>query len=79
MPGFAHELSDGQVASLTNYLMKDVGGSHITLTEDRVKELRNGGAASPLLLLARVGMIAGAVVVILVIGFWLIRRRRKTA
>ncbi|AVF37775.1 cytochrome c [Rahnella sikkimica] len=79
MPGFAHELSDAQIASLTNYLMKDVGGSHISLTSERVKELRNGGAASPLLMLARVGMIAGAVIVILIIGIWLYRRRRKTA
>lgn len=78
MPGFEHELDDGEVAAITNHVMTGFGHSAVKLDARRVGELRQGGAASPLLLLARGGMVAGA----LVLGFvllWLWRRRRRAA
>ena len=75
MIGFAGQLNDHQIAALTNYVMQDIGKSQVQITEQRVKSLRAGGDASPLMLVSRIGMAAGAIVVVLAL-FWL-RRRRK--
>jgi mono/diheme cytochrome c family protein len=77
MPGFAHELSDQQVATLGNYLTQHYGNPKARVTVEQVKELRAGGAPSHLLLAARIGMAVGVIVLIALIAtvFW--RRRRK--
>lgn len=75
MPGFAHELTDSQVAEVTNYVAGTFGHSGVTLSADRVGELRQGGAASPLMLLARGGMaLAGVIAAVVLFRLWLRRR-----
>ena len=79
MPGFAHELSDQQIATLSNYLLDMYGNPEAEVTVDQVEALRDGqaaGAGGPnLLLLARIGMVVGGIVVLLLV-VWLVRRRR---
>ncbi len=75
MLGFADEMTDQQIADVTNYVMADIGGSDVQITTERVKTLRAGGETSPLLMLARIGMVAGGIIVVLLL-LWL-RRRRK--
>ena len=80
MPGFAHELSDTQVATLGNYLIAHFGNPAASVTAGQVAALRAGGAASDgLILAARAGLAAGALVALLLIAFLLRRRRRKRA
>lgn len=55
--------------------MQDIGNSKVQITEERVSSLRAGGDASPLMLIARVGMAAACIIVVLGL-FWL-RIRRK--
>lgn len=75
MIGFDRELTDSQIAQVTNYLMEDFGHSKVRITPERVKALRKGGDPSPLLLLAQGGMV-GAIVFILALAVWWWRRRR---
>lgn len=75
MIGFAASLSDAQIADITNYVMRDIGHSKVQITTDRVKTLRAGGEASPLMLVSRVGMALAGVAVILVVLWWWRRKR----
>ncbi|NKJ46498.1 cytochrome C [Burkholderia sp. SG-MS1] len=75
MPAFGRLLSDQQIATLGNYLLKQYGNPAASVTEEQVKTLRAGGAASPLMTIARVGMAVAALVVLGIL-FLLIRRRR---
>jgi mono/diheme cytochrome c family protein len=74
MPGFAHELTDQQIADVTNYVMATFGPGKAGTDVQRVQTLRQGGEASPLLWLARGGMIAGVLLLVALIVLW---RRRK--
>jgi mono/diheme cytochrome c family protein len=79
MPGFAKAMDDAQVAALTNYLFTSLGDAGVQISPERVAALRAGGAASPLLALARDGTIAaGVVIFLLLLGLldWFFRRRR---
>lgn len=75
MIGFAGELNDQQIASVTNYVMHDFGLSPVQISAERVATLRAGGEASPLMLLSRVGMAAAGVIVLLALWWW--RRKRS--
>lgn len=79
MPGFAAELSDQDVADIGNYVMATFGDSKVTIDVQRVGELRAGGAASPLLLLARAGMALAGLAVLVLSWLWLRRRTRRDA
>jgi len=76
MIGFAHTLNDGEIAAVTNYLMQDLGGSKVSISAERVKALRAGGEPSPLLWVARGGMVL-LVLVLLGVALWW-RRRSKS-
>lgn len=76
MPGFAHELSDRQVATLANYLTEHYGNPSAKVSAEQVKLLRAGGAPSHLVALARWAMAVVALL-ILVIVVLLVRRRRR--
>lgn len=80
MPGFAHELTDQQIATLGNYLIEMYGNPAAELSEGQVSALREGTAQAQgqpdLLLLARIGLLVGVLVVLLVIGL-VLRRRKK--
>lgn len=75
MIGFAGELNDHQIAAVTNYVMHDIGHRQVDISEERVKSLRAGGDASPLMLISRVGMAAAGIAVVL--GLIGLRLRRK--
>lgn len=77
MPSFGDRMDDAQVATLVNYLFATFGDAGVQTTPQRVGELRQGGAVSPLILLARIGIAAGAVFLLLLAWVaWLVRRRR---
>lgn len=78
MPGFAHELTDTQITTLGNYLLTNYGNPQAKVTQSQVAQLRDpltAGASSSLLTLARVGMGVGLLLVVVLIG-WLLRRRK---
>lgn len=71
MPGFggksgdAVQLDDSQIARLSNFVFKTYGRPDVQVTPQDVALIRTGGPASPLLLLSRVGMAAGAILVLI--------------
>ncbi|MBB2200129.1 cytochrome c [Gluconacetobacter tumulisoli] len=84
MPGFSHgsyvdELSDQDVADVANYVLTQFGNPAVKVSVADVVSIRNGG---PKPLLARVGgyivpaMVAGAVVLLGLIGLIVARRRK---
>ncbi len=75
MPGFAQELSDHQIATLGNWLLQHYGNPAATVSVEQVRTLRAGGAASHLVLLARLAL---AIVLLLIIAIlWILRRRKR--
>ncbi|TWI12778.1 c-type cytochrome [Aerolutibacter ruishenii] len=77
MPGFGHELSDVQVATLTSYLREQYGAGGNALTPADIARLRTGGGnGAQLLLLARGGLLLAALIIVS-LAWWLIRRRRR--
>lgn len=79
MPGFGghpsdmNQLSDAEIAALSNYVLNQFGRSGIVVSPNDVAQERHGGPSSPLVLLARVGIaLAGFVVLLCVIlcSFW---------
>ena len=79
MPGFAAELTDSQIAAISNYVVGDFGHGKAVIDEHRVQSLRNGGDTPLLLTLARGGMLLGAVLAVLLLLFLLMRRRKRKA
>jgi len=77
MPGFAKELSDTQIATLSSYLIKHFGNPAAKVTVGQVAELRAGPVKSGLVTVARAGLALGTLVGIGTI-FWLLRRRKKS-
>lgn len=81
MPGFAHELTDRQIATLGSYLLDMYGNPEAEMTVDQVQALREGTAVAEgqpdLLLLSRIAMLAAAVVILLLVVWLLLRRRRR--
>lgn len=77
MPGFEHELNDQEIADITNYVMATFGNNQAGTDAARVAVLRQGGAASPLLWLARAGMIAGVLLIVALVFIWRRRRARS--
>jgi len=81
MPGFgghptdANPLSDRDIAVLGNYVLTHYGSANTTITEAEVAEVRRGGPASALLMLAR-GGVAAAVIVFLGIVLVVFKRRK---
>ncbi|GGF78762.1 cytochrome c [Azorhizobium oxalatiphilum] len=81
-PNAVTSLTNAEVASLSNYVLKTYGNSTLTVTPAEVQTIRIGGPQSDLLLMARVGMGAGAAVALiaaLVLLVYGLRRRRPAA
>ncbi|TYL96356.1 c-type cytochrome [Bradyrhizobium rifense] len=82
MPGFgghptdSNQLSNRDIAMLGTYVLTHYGAGDTTITEQQVSEARHGGPSSPLLPLARGGLAAGAVVLVLGVAFLIFRRRK---
>jgi mono/diheme cytochrome c family protein len=83
MPGFASgadglaALTDPEIVLLGNYLLEHYGRSGIALTAAQVAEVRRGGPSSSLIALARAGIAAAAIVLILVYMVLKARTRGK--
>ncbi len=75
MPAFGDKLNDQQAAALVNYLFTTYGDPKVQTTPERVKTLRQGGEPSPLLAIAKGGMIAVVLLVLIIV--WLVGRARK--
>ena len=78
MPGFAHELTDLQIATLSNHVLEMYGNPDARVTIEQVAALRGGTAQAQgqpnLLRLTRLGIAAGFVLVLTVV--WLMLRRK---
>ena len=70
-------LTDAQIAAVGNYVLASYGNGQATITAEQVAEGRRGGPSSPLVLLARVALGAGAVLVLSLLAFLAWRRTRK--
>jgi len=79
MPGFAHALSDQQIATLGNYLTLRYGNPAARITATQVANLRSGGAPSHLVALARLAMVAVVLLILTFIVLWRRRKRRRTS
>jgi len=70
-------LKNEEVAALSNFLLTSYGNAAVSVTADQVQVIREGGAKSSLILLARVGMSVGVVVVLLLLVLLAKRRRSR--
>ncbi|MFK3740803.1 c-type cytochrome [Massilia sp. TN1-12] len=76
-PNALNHLSNDEVAALANYLQVRFGSGAPTVKADDVASIRAGGPRSHLLLVARLGMAAGALLVV-VLAVLVVRRRRAS-
>ena len=72
-----NQLDDQQVATLSNWILHHYGNVEVTVSPEQVAEIRRGGPSSPLVMLAQVGVGVGALVLIALLVWWLMRRRHK--
>jgi mono/diheme cytochrome c family protein len=88
MPGFAGRpndlaaLSDHDIVLLGNYLLEHYGRPGIVVTAQQVAEVRRGGPSSSLVSLARAGVAAAAMALVLIVLFAVrrtIKRRSGTS
>lgn len=83
MPGFGgkandiNALNDSQVATLANYVIDNYGRTGSPVTAANVAEVRAGGPASSLLLLARIGIAVGAALALVVVLLFFVWRQRR--
>lgn len=76
-PNALNRLDNDEIAALSNYLVRQYGDGQKTVTAEDVETIRQGGPSSNLLLLARAGMLVGALVVFgVLVWFW---RKRRVA
>ena len=83
MPGFGghkfdpSQFSDNQVALLANYVFEQYGRAGTSVSQSDVAMVRQGGPSSPLVLLARLGIAAAVLVLLLLVSFLVFRRSRR--
>ncbi|CAB3810014.1 Fructose dehydrogenase cytochrome subunit [Paraburkholderia ultramafica] len=83
MPGFGGKptdftaLSDQEIALAGNYVLVHYGRADASITAQDVVAVRRGGPTSPLVTLARMGIAAGVVLVLLILAFLIVRKRRR--
>lgn len=85
MPAFGpysdvQALSDKQVATLSNYLFKQYGNPELSVTEEEVTTIRQGGPTPLIAKIAEPASIAGGVVVVvllILLAVWRLRRKRR--
>lgn len=80
---FSERLTDRQIADVSNYVLKHYGNAQVTVTEDNVRTIREGGE-KPLLakLTQPSSLIIGVIIfalILLALGFGVAKRRRKHA
>ena len=77
MPGFAKDLSDTQIATLSSYLIRHFGNPAAKVTVGQVAMLRAGTTSSVLVALVQAALAAGSLVAIGLVA-WLLRQRKKS-
>lgn len=70
-------LNNDEVAAVSNFLLTSYGNPAVSVTADQVQVIREGGATSSLILLARVGMAVGAALVLWLLVLLVRKQRRK--
>lgn len=82
MPAFEEQLTEGQIASVANYVLANFGNSDLKVSAEKVREITSGGPTPWLVqninMLMLVGVAVALLVVIAVLGL-VLSRRRKTA
>ena len=77
-PNCRHPIWSGS-HGIRTYVLTHYGPGDTSITEQQVNEVRRGGPSSPLLPLARGGLAAATVIVILGAAFLIFRRRKASA
>ncbi|ADU71682.1 cytochrome c [Pantoea sp. At-9b] len=77
-PNALNHLNDQQVATLSNWILHRYGNKDVTVSPEQVAEIRRGGPASPLVLLAQLGVAVGVLAAIAIVLWLLWRRKRST-
>jgi hypothetical protein len=72
-------LSDTQIATLAAYVYRMYGNPYAVISTEDVRQLRAGGPASHLVLLARIAMAIAVACLILLLVWWKRRRTRRIA
>lgn len=75
MPAFGKMLTNEQISTLSNYLFQHFGNKEVSITPQRVAELRSGGSSN-MLLLARLP-IALAILVVMGLAWFIWERRQR--
>jgi mono/diheme cytochrome c family protein len=84
MPGFGPDalftdrLNDQQIADVSNYVLSRYGNADRVVSAADVAQVREGGPKAPLAVLAKF-TIPAIILVCVLIGLWVIARRRKGA
>jgi hypothetical protein len=73
MPGFGslsyvQPLTDGQIASISNYVLQTFGNPSIEVTAADVEIARKGGVRSPLTMLADIGISVIGIAIVVLLG-----------
>lgn len=76
-PNALTSLDNDQIATLANYLLERYGNPDVSVSAQGVQVVRDGGPSSNILMLARVGMAAGAIVLVILLAALFVRRRRR--
>jgi LPXTG-motif cell wall-anchored protein len=78
MPAFRDDMDDAQVAAVSQFVATRFGNADLKISAATVAELRAGGPA-PALQTLMPWLITAAVVVLLLLAWLLVGRRRKRA
>ncbi|NYE26336.1 c-type cytochrome [Pigmentiphaga litoralis] len=80
-PNAVTSLNNDEVALLANYVFEHHGDASLKVSAQDVQQIREGGPRSNLVTLARIGMAAGFLVVVLLVmvGMGMRRRRSRSA
>lgn len=79
MPAFAQLLTDQQITTLGNYLLKQYGNVNATVTLEQVRTLRAGGESSSLVEFARAGIAIAVLIIVGIVVLLVVRRSRRYA
>jgi D-sorbitol dehydrogenase (acceptor) len=79
MPAFGEQMNNEQIAAVSNFVLQHFGYQGISVTAQKVQELRQGGPA-PLLIQAMPYLMAAGAILALLVLLLIVRlfRRRKT-
>jgi len=78
---FTTQLTDQQIADVSNYVLKTYGNPNVSVTVEQVKQIREGGPKPLLAQLTSptvmIGVVAVALLTVILFVAWVSRRRKK--